>query len=309
MKKKKLSFLILILAMGLVLYFTLKDDFSGIILQLSKVNILIFLFAILIFLLSLLFKSISLITFLKEYKNDYKISNSFKLTLISQFLNGITPFQTGGQPFQIYLLKKDGIRISDSTNAMLKDFISYQIALILMGLFAIVINYSFGFINQSRFIDFLVFFGFSINIIVLIFLLLIISVKKAMINLVMKVFDLLYRFKFIRRLSITKEKIKESLNHFYDAGNEIKKNKRKLFQGVFYNLISLVLLYVIPFFIFSSLGNHGVTLLNSVVFIAFVMLIGNFIPIPGATGGIEYSFLQFFGVCVKNPLLSSGMLL
>ena len=39
------------------------------------------------------------------------------------------------------------------------------------------------------------------------------------------------------------------------------------------------------------------------------MLIGNFIPIPGATGGIEYSFLQFFGIFTTGAILTGGMLL
>ena len=131
MNKKKINIFILIVAMILVLYFTLKDDFKNIVLHLSQVNKLVFLLAIFIFLCSLLFKALSLNVFLKEYKKDYSLFSSFKLTLITQFLNGITPFQTGGQPFEIYLLKKEGMRISNSTNAIIKDFISFQISLII----------------------------------------------------------------------------------------------------------------------------------------------------------------------------------
>ena len=39
------------------------------------------------------------------------------------------------------------------------------------------------------------------------------------------------------------------------------------------------------------------------------MIIGNFIPNPGATGGIEYSFMQLFGNFATGPILSSAMLL
>ena len=141
MKKKKLSLFVLIIAMVLVLYFTLKDDYSGVIAEFKKINIPIFLLAILVLLISLLFKSLSLKKFVCEYNSNYTVKKSYQLTLIGQFLNGITPFQTGGQPFQVYLLKKDGVRISDSTNAMIKDFLSYQIALIIVGILAILLRH------------------------------------------------------------------------------------------------------------------------------------------------------------------------
>ena len=53
----------------------------------------------------------------------------------------------------------------------------------------------------------------------------------------------------------------------------------------------------------------NIGILQTVVCTALVMLVANFIPIPGATGGIEYGFMQFFGKYVFGAILSSGMLL
>lgn len=309
MKNKKVSFLVLIIALLLVLYFTLKDDFSGIIHHLSKVNIILFVIAVLVFISSLLLKSVGLNLFVKDYKEGYSLLKSFKLILISQFLNGITPFQTGGQPFQIYILKKDGIRISDSTSAILKDFISYQIALILVGLFAIIINHNLNFIEFNKIINMLLLFGFLINVLVLVFIILIVNAKSVIIKLTKKSFSFLSRFKIMNKFILFEENILKGLNNFYSVGNDIKKDKVKLLKAVLCNIASLLLLYIIPFIVYVSLGVKNITILNSIVLVSFVMIIGNFIPIPGATGGIEYSFLQFFGTFVKNPLLSSGMLL
>ena len=96
MKKKKVSILVLLFAILLVLYFTLKNDYKNIIRSIVSVNKLYFIFGIILFLFALFLKSISLKIFLSEYKKDYKLSNSFKLTLIGQLLNGITPFSSGG---------------------------------------------------------------------------------------------------------------------------------------------------------------------------------------------------------------------
>ena len=310
MKNKKINIFILLLALALVLYFTLKDNFLGVIRKLSNVNLIIFIISILIFIISLVFKSLSLHVFIKEHKKNYSFKKTFELTLMGQFLNGITPFQSGGQPFQVYLLRKDGLRISESSNAMIKDFISFQITLILMGLAAILANHKFGLIPENTYTTFLIIIGFTINVVVLIFLFIITTAKDTSLKIINKLLDFALRFKFIKKLKISKHKIMLGLEHFYEGGSELKKDRKNLFISILSNVINLVLLYSIPFIIFKSLGCDSITVLSSIVVTSFVMLIGNFIPIPGATGGIEYGFIRFFGCfSLSSPVLSSAMLL
>ena len=38
---------------------------------------------------------------------------------------------------------------------------------------------------------------------------------------------------------------------------------------------------------------------------AYVLLVGSFVPIPGASGGIEYSFVRFFGNFMPTVLLNA----
>ena len=308
MKNKKINILILLIAAFFVLYFTLKDDFTGVLNILSKTNIIIFIITIFLFLFSLLFKSLSLKLFLNEYYKDYSLKSAFSLNLIGQFLNGITPFQSGGQPFEIYLLKKEGKRITDCTNAMLKDHLSYQIALIIMASISVFIN-CITKIYNDRGLNILVMIGFTINIIVLISLIFVITSKKTGTKVINKILDFIFGFRFSKKFKINKEKINESLEHFYQTGKELRKNKTSLFIAIFYNMINLFILYVIPFLIFKSLKVNNITFLSSVVATSFVMLIGNFIPIPGATGGIEYGFYRFFSYYVSGAVLSGGLLL
>lgn len=310
MKNKKINIIILIIALLMVLYFTLKDNFTGIVNELRKVNIIIFVTSIIIFMLSLVFKSISLHLFIKENKKDYTFKKTFELTLIGQFLNGITPFQSGGQPFQVYLLKKDGVRISDSTSSMIKDFISFQIALILMGVFAIFANQYLNIIPNKGHLTWLISLGFLINVIVLLFLLLITSAKKVSLKIINSILDFFFKFRFTNKLKITKKSLMEGLDHFYSSALELKKNWKTLIIAIVTNVINLVLLYMVPFIIFKSMTVGSVTILSSVVLTAFVMLIGNFIPIPGATGGIEYGFISFFSnLGISSFILSGAMLL
>lgn len=310
LKNKRLNIIILMIALGLVLYFTLKNNFSMIIKELSKVNLLIFSTAILIFILSLALKSVSLQIYIKEHNENYTFKKAFSLTLIGQFLNGITPFSSGGQPFQVYLLKKEGNRISDSTSAMVKDSVIYQLSLLIMGIVSIVLNLMLKVIPLKSNLTWLIIIGFIINILVLIFLFMVIKMRKTMLNIINKLLLILNKIKIIKNIDSIEEKVKKGLDNFYNCKFDFRKNKKRFLITILTNVVSLALLYMIPYVIFESLNTNALDIIHSILLTSFVMLIGNFIPIPGATGGIEYGFIKFFSkVNINMPTISSAMLL
>lgn len=308
MKNKKLNLSLLIFALSLVLYFTLKDNFSSIMHELSKVNILIFALAIFVFILSLMIKSVSLQIFIKEHKKNYSFKSAFCLTLIGQFLNGITPFSTGGQPFQVYLLKKDGHRISDSTSAMVKDSIAYQVALLIMGIFSITLNLVLKTIPVNSSLTPLIIIGFLINIMVLLFLFMIIRMRKTTLSIINKLLLILNKIRK-KNTDQLKKRIEKGLDNFYNCYAELRKNKKQFIITVLTNVINLTLLYMIPYIIFKSLNTNTFDIMRSIMLTSFVMLMGNFVPIPGATGGIEYGFIKFFGIFNTNISVISGAML
>ena len=59
-----------------------------------------------------LLRALSLHLVIKNFKKDFKFFNTAKNLLITQFFNGVTPFSSGGQPAQIYFLKKEGVDFS-----------------------------------------------------------------------------------------------------------------------------------------------------------------------------------------------------
>ena len=136
--KKELNILVLIFITILVLYFSLKDNFSESINQIFTMNIWYLLIAFGLLMLFWIFRSYPMYTFCKKINKDFKYSSSFQLTLRTQFFNAVTPFATGGQPYQIYYLKQAGIDYASSTSVVLENFIVYQIALVTLGLVALI---------------------------------------------------------------------------------------------------------------------------------------------------------------------------
>ena len=170
MKKYKTNIIILILISVLIMYLIMKDDFKDIMSALTNIDIKFLFVALILMGLYVFFQSLSLHLYLKSIKKDYKLKDTFILMCSAQFFNAITPFSSGGQPFQMYLLKKQGIKVTDSGNALLQNFFTYQLALIIMGTFAVVTNSFLHIIPSTSLLKNIVLIGYIVNIIVLILL-------------------------------------------------------------------------------------------------------------------------------------------
>ena len=102
--------------------------------------------------------------------------------MIGQLFNNITPFASGGQAVQAYVLNKENRRISDSLSVMALKFIITQIALVVSTLFVVVLEYKF-FMELMQDYIWVAILGFVINIIAIIVVILA-GVKKRAITII-----------------------------------------------------------------------------------------------------------------------------
>lgn len=295
--------IIIILITILVMYLVLKDDVKNIISILISVDIKYIILAFLIFFLSIFLKAyISYKTV--NNKEKYSLKESIKHNVIVQFFNGITPFSTGGQPIEIYMLTEHGINANKGTMFVLQNFIFYQIALVLLGLVAVIYNGIYHLFPKVLLLRELVLIGFLINVLVAVLIIVISNSKKFTEKCANFFIKLLLKIKLVKHKEKVTEKCMERLSEFHECANDLRKKKKLFILGIFVNLLSLICVYVIPLFIIYSMNDYtSLNLLTSTVSSAYVFLMGAFVPIPGASGGIEYGFLSFFSnFLVKNKV-------
>ncbi|MDD6879350.1 MAG: lysylphosphatidylglycerol synthase transmembrane domain-containing protein [bacterium] len=310
MKKVKKHSLILILITLLILFLVLKNDFNGIVKLMFKISFFWFGVSALIMMVYWLLKTFSLLLIVKKYSNKIKFIDLFKQTLITQFFNGVTPFSTGGQPMEIYMLTKNGLSLPLATNVIMQNFIAYQIVLILYGIFAIIINYKYNLFVSISIMKKFVFLGFLINTFVCVGLF-ILSFSKKISNCILNVASKIgFKLGLIKNKNKFIQKNSNILEEFHKSAKLFINNKGLFLKEIFLNIISLTLYYSIPFFLMISLfGKSNISILTTIVSSAYILLIGSFVPIPGGTGGIEYGFIKFFGCFIVEPSLSALLLI
>ncbi len=307
--KKILNYSLLAIVTIMVLYFSLKDNFKEIIDTLFSMDIKWFMVALLCVVIYFFLKSLPLYYFTKRHKNKFKYKRSLLLILRTQFANAVTPFATGGQPYQIYYLNKEGIRSSTSTSIVLENFIVYQIALVFLGIVALISNYLFHFFPRNDLLTKLITFGFLINTLVIIISFVVSFGKKINKKLINIAINVLTKLKIVKNKEVKLEKWNESINNFHKSAKVLIGDKKLFISMILINLLALSFLYIIPMFILFAMGNFNVNIFTAIVASSYVMLIGSFVPIPGGTGGLEYSFMKFYGFFVSGGILPAAMLI
>ena len=304
-KNIKRNSIILLIITIIVLFFLLKDNLGSIVITLSKINLFYLLIAILLYFIYITSKAYIIYKSVNE-KDKLTFKEAVKHNVITQFFNGITPFSTGGQPMEVYMIAEHGIKVSKATSVTIENFIFYQTALVIYGVIAVACNWTFNLFPKVALLQHLVLLGFIINVIVAVALYVIMLSKTITGKVSNWIITFLGKIKIIKNIPKAKAYWDEKLEEFHGISKDLL-GKRKIFIfGVVINFIGLTCLYIIPLFI--TYGLHDFTSLNPMTAItssAYVLLVGSFVPIPGASGGIEYSFVRFFGNFMPTVLLNA----
>lgn len=308
MKNRKLNFILLLLFTGLVLFFSLKDNFMEIVTNISNMKLIWLLYGLLLTFGYWFFKALVMKVYINYYKKNYTFKSAFNLQMKTLFFNGITPFSSGGQPFQVLSLKSDGVRVSDSTNVIVITSFIHQLSVFVLALIAVSANNYFKILGDST-IKNLSVFGFIINIVFMLFLLALCFDKKVKRFIIKSIIKILNKIKIVKNKKEVIDKWEERIKSLDEGAKVILKNKKGFILATLYNIIALVSLYLVPITIAYGMNITSFTALEAIMVTTYVDLIGMFVPIPGGTGGLEYAFITLFGTFVSGGIVTSMMLI
>lgn len=221
-----------------------------------------------------------------------------RIPIIQALFNAITPMSTGGQPSQLAAMIQMGMESGRSTSILLMKFIIYQIVVF----FAYVFTIIFGFHTvMTKFAGLAVFIaiGFLIHISSIIFLLAIMFAYRFTKRATNWGMDLLGKFMKKERVENWRKATLEKIDTFYAESQKLKKEKNKLVIASVLTILQLLFFYSIPFMVLTALNVpcswSSVTQMN-IMIIMFMAIV----PIPGASGGAEYSFQTLFSTFISS---------
>jgi len=293
-----------------VLYFTIFDYIDDIFIVLSRVSPL---YLTLTLILALLYHVIigGILTKLTRISNPrYKYKHGIVNAFVAAFFHGVTPSASGGQFAQVYIYRKQGVLLSDAASVLWMDFILYQSTMVFSVLILLLLRFSYFFTVHSTLL-LLVLIGFAVNSMVIISLWSLARLPKFHFWVSTKGIDLAHRWKLVKNKEKLHKNMEAQIERFQVEKNKLSSHLPIITQVVFANMIRLAIYYLLPFVIIKALGiDMGKYIwLDVMALSSFVAMINAFIPIPGASGGTEATFIFMFTRIVGFINASSVMLI
>lgn len=312
---KYVMLVVVLLIIALIFVFTLGDiKVIGDVL-INKTNYAYIALCLLILFAYFIIMQLSLTLLIKRKCKTVGFFDAMYISGTEFFFNSITPFATGGQPFQAYALKVKKMKLSDSTSTLLSNFLTYQMAInLIFGTFLIVFFDRIQ--SQVSNLMWLLFIGFGINFIIML-LVVLIGCTKTCGKAIVGIMVLFSKIKFLKKFLENKvEKFELYIAETQQGFKEMSKNIPILFISLVLKTLSLLLYYSIPFFIYLAIGVNLelIDIFYVVAMTSFALTITCWVPTPGAVGGIELAFTSLFssllvGYSDTNSITLSAMLL
>lgn len=249
-------------------------------------------------------ETINLTRTLKALGEKSSFIKNFKYTLIGFFFSSITPAASGGQPMEIYYMNKEGIKVANSTIALLANLATMQIATISIALISLIFNYRY--MNTILVVCFIV--GICLNASALALLLISIYSKRATNAIVNFCVKFMKKFHF-KNIEQKEEKLRKELEIYQANSDYVKTHKRLVFKNVITTYIQFLIYYSISYWVYRSFGYNsaGIFTIISMQSVLFATVSG--IPSPGAVGVSEGAFLEIYRNIYTEAQLKSSMLL
>lgn len=245
---------------------------------------------------------------LSIYKTHHLFLKSIKFAMVGQFFSAITPFQSGGQPAQLYSMVENNIPAGPSGSVLMIKFIIHQTTLTFYSLLVLIFKFSY-FNSKIPFFLYFCVLGFFINTLLILFALFFSINDKATKKILWNILKLLHKFKMVKNYENSYGELSVELMSFHDNAAIIGK---KIGMCIFASVLTFMQwtsFYAIPYCIYRSFGFNSANLATMIGAQVFLVMFMSSIPLPGAAGGAEGGFYLIYGIFFKSDTIIPAIFL
>lgn len=308
--RKIFQVFLFLLTLGMLVYFCISSNNFAVLLQsLPTINLFWIACAVVSVILSWMMDSMVIHTLIfHSCDGRYGVGRAFRVAMVGQYFNSITPYALAGQPMQFMALVRQGIPSGVAISTLVKKFLTYQTSLTIYSLLVILIKYPF-FRSKIQGFMALAFVGFLYQAGLVIALILFSYSPGFTTKIIRGIVWILTKVHLVKKPEETGEKVKSQLEFFLQNNRAIN---GKHFLGVkiyTFTIIQLTALFLVPFFIYKAFHNPGTPVIDMISAQSFVTMISSYTPLPGAAGAAEGSFLVIFQIFFAPDVIQQAMLL
>lgn len=299
-KKKWISILALVLNLcviaGIFIYYGLTENIKSLSELLTMgVKWQYILCAVLAFAGYLIVESLKYFQLIKKTTGRYRWKLAMGTMIMGAYYDNITPLSSGGEPYQIYHLNKNGVPGEKATSIPLMKHIIWLLAFVSLGIAVLIVNEFCQFTTSI-----LIKIGGSIALILngsIVLLIFFFSISKRTAQiLVIKVLKLLHKMHIIKNYKVTFFKVVKFVRNYQKTIKTLAKSVSTWIIQFLLAIGSYLSLFSIVYFIYLAFP-HAIDGLSWGYIVCCMMLcelVTVIAPLPGGTGFAEFSFSAIF---------------
>ena len=231
----------------------------------------------------------------------------FLFSSVGFFFSCITPSASGGQPMQIYYMKKEKISIPVSTVILMIVTITYKLVLVVIGVGIAI--FGRGFLHKYLEGILPVFYlGLALNIFCVTFMTILVFHPLLAKAILVKGMKLLERLHLMKKKEGRLKKLEDSMDTYRNTAAYLKNNPFVIVKVIGITFIQRMALFAVTWFVYQAFGLHGTGFWEILFLQAVISVSVDMLPLPGGMGISETLFLNIFSP-VFGGLLLPGMVL
>lgn len=294
-KKKTIFNILFLIALFLItIYIMFKgQDLATILDRVRDVKIQYILLGIILVIVFVCCESVIIKYLLWVVQIKWPLYKCVRYSFIGFFFSCITPSATGGQPAQIYYMKKEGLSIPTSTIILMLVTIEYKFVLVFIGLCILLFGQSLLALMSTE-VQFYLYLGLALNIFCVTFMSFLVFLPNTSRYLMEKLYHVLGKLRLLKNLDKKLKKLSKSMDTYQEASVFLGKNKLAIFIVFIISFVQRLLLFFVTYIVYRSFGLHEHSALEITILQATISIAVDMLPLPGGMGISEHLFRRIF---------------
>ncbi len=256
-------------------------------------------------------ESIIIFYMMRSIRQKIHLNRCILYSFVGFFFSCITPSASGGQPAQVYFMKKDKIPIPIATLILMIITIVYKMVLVVLGVVILIIRPAevMSYLEPILGICYL---GLLLNIVCVGLMLLLVFHPTLAHNQLTALIKLLGKMRLIRRVDHYLLKVETAMKQYKDIAVYFRTHRTVIGNVLVITVVQRILLFLITYLVYRSFGLNGTGFITIIILQGMISVAVDMLPIPGGMGISEKLFLLVFtpvfgSVTLPAMLISRGL--
>lgn len=302
-KKWAFNIVFFVLIIGLTIYFVLRgSDVSGAWDLLLSSNLAWCLVGVLFVILFIVSESVIIAYLAHSLSLHIKFPHCLLYSFVGFFFSAITPSASGGQPFQIVFMRRDGISISTSCAILAVVTILYKSVLILVGILVFVFQPDALMALIKPQIGWYI-LGLFLNI-ALVTIMVIMVFKPRIIEVpAVTLFNFANKIIHFKNAEAKRERLLSGVHKYASVTANFKNSAHVLWVAFVMTIVQRFFLFFVTYISVLALYQTHIDMPLIVSAQAMISVAVDMMPMPGGSGLAEFLFQRAFTPLVSHEII------